>query len=133
MSQENWCKEYGAVANAVAHLSNDALKILSKMEEQGTNLSGGLLRAAFEGLNVPDDQQTLFNRLSVAKGKLTGSLLRETAAEVKEERQWKWLVCHSKMGEDKVHPSRSVYHYMDVLSALCELFALYTGIMMCCL
>ena len=98
-----------AAANVVANLGSDALTNLYQFEKAGVHLSGGLLRSAFEGLNVPDDQQTLFNRIGMATGKLTGSLLKETAAKVKKERMWRWLLCHHSMPDDKVHPTRRVF------------------------
>ena len=103
----------------VANLGSDAINMLSQCEKAGTHLTGGLLRATFEGLIIPDDQQTLINRLSLQKGKLTGTLLRDTAAHIKEERMWRWLICHRQMSEEKVHPSRSVF---CSLLLLCTVF-----------
>ena len=120
--QESWSKEFGAAANVVANLGYDALSLLAQFEKAGTNLTGGLLRSAFEGLIIPDDQQTLINRLNLYKGKYTGSILRDTATAVKEERMWRWIVCHKMMPDDKVHPTRSVYRpslIVPTVSVLC--------------
>ena len=107
--QENWVKEFIAIAGVLANVGSIGLDVLNKLEEHGVNLTGGLLRSCFEGLTVPDDQLEVFRTMMECKHKTTASMLKEVAAKVRERRQWQWLVCHSQMPEERVHPSRSMY------------------------
>jgi hypothetical protein len=58
---------------------------------------------------VPSDQAEVFRRLeSLKRTKITAALLKETAAAVKEDRMWTWILMHSQLTEQQVHPTRSM-------------------------
>ena len=59
-------------------------------------LTGGLLRAAFEGMPLPEDRTEVFRQLESMKGRLTAAGLRDVATHVKERRHWHWCLLHSQ-------------------------------------
>jgi hypothetical protein len=107
--QESWSKDFASVANVIVTVGEPALRCLGVMEAQGVHLTAGLLRSSFEGMVVPSDQAEVFRRLeSLKRTKITAALLKETAAAVKEDRMWTWILMHSQLTEQQVHPTRSM-------------------------
>ena len=108
LSQEAWAKEFIATATVIENVGEPVLRLLDKLEAHGVQLSGGLLRSVFEGLAVPEDQAKVVRQLENRQVKLTASILKETAAQIRDDRMWSWLLMHPQLGEDRVHPSRSM-------------------------
>ena len=106
MPQEAWAKEFSATANVIVTVGEPMLRLLDKLEAHGVQLSGGLLRSVFEGLVCPEDQHKVVRILESRQVKLTASILKETAAQVRDDRMWTWLLLHSQLGDERVHPSR---------------------------
>ena len=117
VSQETWAQSFASVASVIVNTGDASLSIFEKMEQDGVVLTAGLLRSCFEGMVVKDDQVATFREMDEhKKQKLTASLLKEVTTTLKDKRHWRWLLMHSAMPEDKVHPSRSVFSSLQWLS-----------------
>ena len=110
LPQESWAKDYASVASVVINVGEAALATFDKLEVDGVSLSAGLFRSCFEGMVVKADQVAVFREMELhRKSKYTASLLKEVANSIRDKRMWQWLIMHSALPEEKVHPSRSMF------------------------
>ena len=107
--QEAWIKDFTPVANVITNVGLRAVQTLEKMEKDGCHLTAGLLRRAFEGMPIPEDQDEVFSRLDKKSGKLTASMLSDFSRQVKQDRMWTWVICHPQPPESVGDPSRSMF------------------------
>ena len=108
ISQAEWCKTYSAIAGVVAAQGDRAIQLVRRLESDGAEVSGWLLRSSFEGIVVDGDLNDILSAVLDHKSKVTAKFLRDTCTRVKEERNWRWIIMHPDLGADRIHESRSV-------------------------
>ena len=86
-----------------------AIEVWRALESNGVRVSGGLLRAAFEGLPVPEDVEHVLREMMTPGYKATASRLREIGSAAKLDRHWKWVILHPGLGPDRIDPTRSMH------------------------
>ena len=109
--QDSWAKEYTAAAAVIAMQGDRMLKMLERMEADGVEITGNLLRTAFEGIVHEEDVSSVLTVLE-SKTKLTADLLRRVCNDIKEERWWRWAVLHPELQADRIHETRSMPPYV---------------------
>ena len=109
LSQAEWCKTFSAIAGVVAAQGDRALQLVRCLEGDGAEVTGWLLRSSFEGIVVDGDLNDILTEVLAHKSKVTAKFLRDTCAKVKEECNWRWIIMHPDLGDDRIHESRSVF------------------------
>ena len=106
--QESWVEQWTAAANFVLECEDRAIDLIKRMEGDGIPVTSFLLRSCFEGMIMPEDMQQVLEETEAIPGKLTAQQVKEIAGNVKDNRNWNWIICHPDLGPDRIHGSRSM-------------------------
>jgi hypothetical protein len=96
-------------AGLVALAGERVVKAFRRLEEGGLELTPGLIRACFERLVVEADVHKVLSSIESSTAKPTATALRQLCSDTLDDRMWRWLLLHEDLGEEHIHPSKSMF------------------------
>jgi hypothetical protein len=105
--QDNWVKAMQPLASFISVAGDQAVDVVQALEG-GSKKVGPYAFKVMEPFTVPDDYLKVATIMKDGSKKATPQRLRMVAGAVLRDRYWSWLLLHPGLGEDRIHPSRSV-------------------------
>ena len=115
--QEAWVKQCLIASEFVLQCGQQTISVLERMEKHG-KVTGYVLKP-LEGLAVPEDWSKVAAQMLMPEHKATASRLRDVASTVIRDRWWVWILLHPDLGENYIHPSRSMFTPCFLSPAVC--------------
>ncbi len=98
-------KSMNGLAELALQVPDKIIHLLKIMEREAKPTPGSF--KPVDAFCHPEDYRKLVDKF-LAEEKRTVDLLRKHCDQILKNRYWRWILMHPGLGEDRIHPSRSM-------------------------
>ena len=106
MPQTQWVKATVACASFVFHTRKEGLGVIDRMYKVSDKINGSSFRI-MEAMYCPEDYHKVVSELALEET-ISIATFKAAVYRVLSARWLQWCICHPEVGDDRVHPSRSM-------------------------